>query len=207
MSTFPKFDPALWYSGFDGQLFAELLPAQLDYWFVSILGNKYFVTSEISIPESRILSFLQDYKFKFDRATWQYEKSHSFTQNPFLSPSPQAIALCQIGIQSLPQSLKTSSVKVFQKNLSSKSHAAYTFFIVTEDYQYLKIGFSKNPRSRLIELQASRPQNLLYLGCFGSSHERFVDICLKFEHLLVRKGWYRFSDEVQKYIDEVLSQK
>jgi len=208
MPTTPKFDPTFWYSGFDGQLFAELLPAQLNYWFVNILGGKYFVTSEISIPETKILPLFQSYKFKFDRATWQYEKSNSFTQNPFLisASSQQVIALCQLGIQSLPQSLKTSSIKVIQKNLHP-THSAYTFFIVTEDYQHVKIGFSRNPSSRLAELQVSRPQTLLYLGCFTSTYDRFEDFCLRFEHLLVRNGWYKFTNEIQKYVEKILSQK
>jgi hypothetical protein len=209
MPVIPKFDQAFWYSGFDGYLFAELLPAQSTYWFISILSGKYFVSSDISIPDRRVIPFLQSHKFRFLQATWQCEKFSSFSQNPFLAlaPPPQAIALCQAGIQPLPQSLQSSSIKVFKKNQHSKSTSAYIYFIVTEDCQYLKIGFSKNPSSRLAELQASRPQALIYMGSFTSNKQRFEDICQKFEHLLVRNGWFDFTPELQEYTEILLSQK
>lgn len=207
MSAIPKFDQAFWYSGFDGHLFAELLPAQSNYWFISILSGKYFVSSDISIPDRTVIPFLQSHKFRFVQATWQYEKSNSFSQNPFLAlaPPPQAIAICQTGIQPLPQSLQSSSIKIFKKNQYSKSNSAYTYFVLTEDYQYLKIGFSKNPSSRFAELKASRPQILIYLGSFTSNKERFEDICQKFEHLLVRNGWFNFTPELQEYTEILLS--
>ena len=209
MSNSPKFDQSFWYSGFDGQFFAELIPAQLNYWFISILGGKYFVTSNISIPDRQILSFLQKYKFKFHQATWQYEKFDSFSQNPFLvlASSQQAIALGQLGIHTLPQSVQTSSIQVFESKQPFETPSAYTYFIVTEDYFYLKIGFSKNPSSRLAELQSSRPQALIYLGSFKSTNQRFKDIRMSFEHSLVRNGWYHFTPELRKGVEDLLSQK
>ncbi len=205
----PKFDRDFCYSGFDQRLFAELLPAQLGYWFITILGNRYLVTSDISIPDNRILLFLQTHKFKFDLATWQYEKSRAYTSNPFVAHTPPsiAIALSQSGVPALPQSLQSSSIKIFTQNQSLKPQTAYIYFIATEDYQYLKIGFSKNPTSRLSELQASRPQRLLYLGSFSSTSERFENICSKFEHLLVRNGWYNFTPKLQENVNNLLSQK
>ncbi len=209
MQNIPKFDQAFCYSGFDGNLFAELLPAQLNYWFVNILGGNYFAASEISISELKILFFLSSHKFKFHEATWQQEKSSSFIQNPFLaSTSPlNAMELSQSGIPNLPQNLKSTSIKVFKKQQTSKSHSAYTFFVVTADYQFLKIGFSKNPSSRLAELESTWPQALLYLGSFASSNERFEELCHKFEHLLVRNNWYKFTSELEIYVENLMSHK
>jgi hypothetical protein len=206
--TAPKFDRRFWYSGFDGRYFAELLPARLNYWFINILGHKYFVSSDIAIIETKILPYFQTYKFNFDRATWQYQQSAPFSQNPFLAltaPQP-AIALCQAQNQSLPQAQSSSSIKVFESQPLPKSRA-YTYFIVTEDYQYLKIGFSKNPSSRLSELQATRPQALSYLGSFVSDSERYKNICQRFEHLFIRNGWYNFSTELRDYVANLLSYK
>jgi len=209
MQNIPKFDQNFWYSGFDGHLFAELLPSQLNYWFISIISGKYFVTSDVAISENRVIPFLQSHKFRYLQATWQYEKSNSFTRNPFLSSaSPQqAIALCQAGKQLLPQSLQSSSIKVIEKNQNIKTTSAYIYFIASEDYNYLKIGFSKNPSSRLAELQASQPQALVYLGSGSANRERFEDLMRKFEHLLVRSGWFSFTPELQKHIENFLSHK
>lgn len=206
MQNIPKFNHSFWYSGFDGQYFAELLPAQFpQFWFIEILGEQYFVTSEIAIDHRHILSFLITHKFKFDRATWQQERTIPFAQNPFLISAPinQAIAISQSGTQSLPQTLTSSSVKIFA-TLQPKTLSAYIYFIVTEDYQYLKIGFSKNPSSRFSELQTSHPQTLIYLGSLSSDRDKFMDICEKFSYLLIRKGWFSFSSELREYVEGII---
>ncbi|AFY75027.1 T5orf172 domain-containing protein [Synechococcus sp. PCC 7502] len=211
MSKTPKFNQSFWYSGFDGQLFAELLPAQPNYWFINILGGKYLVASDVSTIELQVLPFLQSYKFKFQQATWLYEITSPFSKNPFLTLAPpqQAIALCQSGNQPLVQSLQSTSIKIFDHKPTQKleSTKAYIYFIVTEDYQYLKIGFSKNPSSRLAELQSSRPQTLIYIGSLTSTHDAFRAICQRFEHLLVRNGWYNYHHELQNAVTDLLSHK
>jgi len=210
MVTNFRFDRSYWYSGFDGNFLAELMPSQPNYWFITVMGGKYLASSEAAYPETKILAVLQQYQFKFEQATWEQQKTEPFTQNPFLAklPAYKAIAICQSGSFNLPQTPRSNQVKVFTPEpVSNKFKTGYIYFIATEDYQYLKIGFSQNPASRFTEIQMAHPQTLIMLGSVSSSLERSQAIQKQFSHLLVRSGWFSYTSELQAHIELLLAKK
>ncbi len=206
MTTNFRFDRFYWYSGFDGNFLAELMPAQPNYWFIVVMGKKYLATSESAYAEVKILATLQEYRFKFDQAIWEQQKTEPFTKNPFLAklPADQAIAICQSGNFSLPQDPRLNQVQILGTNLNQVK-TGYIYFITTEDYQYLKIGFSQNPSSRFTEIQVSHPQPLVMLGSVSGNSERSQELHKKFSHLLIRSGWFMYTSELQEYVKLIFS--
>lgn len=178
------------------------MPAARNYWYIAILGKDHLVATNQPIPHSEILNFLGSRRFKLPQAMWQQHSSPLFRQNPFLymgSPS-EAIATSQNQISSTPD-----FISIYDQRKTIPPVKGYTFFIVTLDYQFIKIGFSKNPSSRFTEIQASRPDQLIYLGSFTCLRDRFEYICRKFENQHIRKGWYHLTPELNSFIETCLS--
>lgn len=67
----------------------------------------------------------------------------------------------------------------------------------------VKIGFSKNPPSRIRDLQLSNPHNLFLIHLIeNASKKDEQDIHKKFRHLRIRGEWFYFDEEMLTYFAE-----
>ena len=73
------------------------------------------------------------------------------------------------------------------------------YLIVSVDHGFCKIGYSKNPEKRLLEIQTGNPYRLSLLSVIEGDvsterelHKRFVD-------LRVGGEWFLLSDEIKKF--------
>jgi hypothetical protein len=203
MSTEFNFDESCWYSGCDDTYLAELLPAHPGYWFVVLLGRGYLATSAQPFPQKNIINFLTRHGFSFDRAIWDSVASDRFTQNPFLSKisARKAIASCQTGKHRLPQ--RPVIIELGQKFAAKPKprRSSQVFFILTSDREFLYIGTGVDPHSSLQKLQTTYPQTLCLIGCIPDRRKLSQTIRQQFSHLNTQGTWFRYSQELQTYID------
>lgn len=183
------------------------MPALGDYWYIAMLGKNRLIAAELPIANLEIFNFLASHKFKIAQATWQYQPTPPFSKNPFLSlESPSiAIAASQTPSNQLLLDPTNNPIKIFGQSQTPPQAKGYIFFIVTRDYQFLKIGYSQNPHSRYKEIQASRPDQLIYLGSRSSESSQFEYICTKFADQHIRNGWYHLDAELQNTMENYLS--
>lgn len=72
----------------------------------------------------------------------------------------------------------------------------YVYLIHNLDSNVLKIGFSKNPKSRLSQLRISTHENLELLYFFRGSESKESELHKKFKNLRLRSEWFSYSDEI-----------
>lgn len=76
--------------------------------------------------------------------------------------------------------------------------SGYIYLAKNTKTNNLKIGFSKNPKNRVSQLNLSSDVKIVYLGSF----EGFIDdekiLHKKYKSLNLNSEWFKFSDEILK---------
>lgn len=75
------------------------------------------------------------------------------------------------------------------------------YLIITEDKQYVKIGFTKDPiNKRLYSIQAGCPIKLLVLETFQGTmqEEKYLHFVCRNYH--IRREWFRYSEDLLKLV-------
>mgnify|MGYP003402269466 CR=1 FL=1 len=67
------------------------------------------------------------------------------------------------------------------------------YFIVTEDYQYMKIGFSKDPARRLRGLQTGCPYRLRILFTIPGSKELEAHLHTVYHNYRINGEWFQIE--------------
>lgn len=79
----------------------------------------------------------------------------------------------------------------------------YVYFIYCDSDESIKIGFSKNPKTRLKSLQTANPSSLILLKYVPGNMEDEWKIQDKFKHLLVNGEWYKATRELTSFIQDL----
>src|SRR5262249_6220084 len=76
----------------------------------------------------------------------------------------------------------------------------FVYFVETKDKQYIKIGFSVRPMTRLSELGTLRPSGfaLSLIGCIPGSPETERWLHHKFAHLRDNGEWFSAKEELRQ---------
>jgi hypothetical protein len=64
----------------------------------------------------------------------------------------------------------------------------------------VKIGFSKNPKTRLHDMQVGNPRELYLLACKRGTRQTEFEIHVKCRHLRIRGEWFRLGDPLNSII-------
>lgn len=75
-------------------------------------------------------------------------------------------------------------------------------YFIQQD-KYIKIGYTKNIKTRLSDLQVSSPVKLNVLGLMDGTFEDEAEMHKKFRHLSVNGEWFRYTDELVEFIDSL----
>lgn len=82
---------------------------------------------------------------------------------------------------------------------------AYIYFIGADDYDYIKIGYSKNPWSRVKELQTSTTNQLRILATVVTTDMSEIDVANLFRSNRSKGEWYTKTDEISRTINYINS--
>ena len=77
-----------------------------------------------------------------------------------------------------------------------------TFIYFISSQNQIKIGYSNNPIKRLKNMQVGNPNELVLLLFYEGSIYEEQELHTKFSEYHVRGEWFRYSREIQNYIDE-----
>ena len=69
-----------------------------------------------------------------------------------------------------------------------------------KDGEHIKIGFSKNPDKRFIDIQVSSPRKLKLLGIIKGGRGLEQMIHSKFNHLRVQGEWFKSAPEILNFM-------
>src|SRR5262249_53012683 len=80
--------------------------------------------------------------------------------------------------------------------------AGFIYFIATVDRQFVKIGWSISPRSRLPDLQTACPYELILLGRHAGTQQDETALHCQFAARRVRRNgeWFHLAPELTEYI-------
>jgi hypothetical protein len=76
------------------------------------------------------------------------------------------------------------------------------YLIVNQSNTYCKIGYSKHPDKRLLELQTSNPEKLTLLRSYEGFKALEKHIHFRYKHLNVKNEWFKYSTELLKDLDK-----
>jgi len=76
------------------------------------------------------------------------------------------------------------------------------YFIELLGSEVIKIGFSRDPESRLRQMQTSNPHELRMLKVISGGYEKEAEIHEKFSKNRVRGEWFKASKKLRKYIED-----
>ncbi len=76
----------------------------------------------------------------------------------------------------------------------------YVYFIVEEDRPRIKVGYSKDVHSRLINLQTSHSSKLVLLGYFKGSVRDEKLLHREFAKFRIHGEWFNFSLEIKEFL-------
>jgi hypothetical protein len=79
------------------------------------------------------------------------------------------------------------------------------YVIVNNSNTCCKIGYSKNPNKRLIELQTGNPEKLSLLRTYNGFIALEKHIYLRYKHLKIHNEWFIYSNNLLKDLDENFS--
>ncbi len=197
---------AFWYSGFDGELMAELIPAKMG-WYVVLLGNGLFATTDRCYLDRGVMTLLNNGGFKTDRGVWTNHTTEAYSQNPFLREGAidQNLKLANLGQPTLPVDPLEYPLIVFTPKRPEINVPNLLCFVVTQDHQFIRWGKSRNPARFLAQLQAQSPQPLHLLGTVKHK-DQSKDWNKIFQEYKSLGNWYYFRGSLAKTIEQLLSQ-
>jgi predicted GIY-YIG superfamily endonuclease len=75
----------------------------------------------------------------------------------------------------------------------------YVYLIQSVDNGLYKIGISKNPKRRLLELQTGNGEKLKIVHLFESEHPTTLETALhnRYSHISKRGEWFNFDLEIE----------
>lgn len=76
------------------------------------------------------------------------------------------------------------------------------YFIQDCETENIKIGFAKEPKNRLTNLQTATSNNLNLLAEMNGDRIKEQEIHKLFSSDLVRGEWFKFSNKLKRFIDE-----
>ena len=79
----------------------------------------------------------------------------------------------------------------------------YVYF-ATFDHETVKIGFTQDVQTRLLQMQVSSPVNAILIDAYPGTpaDERRVHYLLREHH--IKREWFAFNDEVDDFIADLL---
>ena len=77
------------------------------------------------------------------------------------------------------------------------------YFFITEDYKYLKVGYSKNPQKRLQKLQTGSPLLLKILKVIPGSYESEAFFHQLLSPSKVHGEWFTLDEHSLEIINAV----
>jgi hypothetical protein len=81
----------------------------------------------------------------------------------------------------------------------------YVYFFVNEDYGFCKIGYSKNPLSRIESLQSGCPFSLRILGFVEGDRVVERNFHKRFWANRSRGEWFRYEGELKKFCKDTFN--
>lgn len=84
-------------------------------------------------------------------------------------------------------------------NGSKGAFTGYVYFVRCGDF--IKIGFSSNPRERLNSIRAAMPLEVEFLLAFACKAKAEGNLHRKFAHLRHRNEWFRAGADLLAYIE------
>jgi hypothetical protein len=90
-----------------------------------------------------------------------------------------------------------------QRRSANVPSGGYVYFIRGGDA--IKIGFSKEPPSRLPDLQVANPEKLDLIGAVRGTRKDERELHQMFCHLEIRGEWFRAELELIEYINSALA--
>lgn len=79
------------------------------------------------------------------------------------------------------------------------------YFVLTDDFKYVKIGKTNNIKRRMSELKTSSFNNLILIGLTNKMPEKFYHN--KFNSDKIKKGgqeWFIYSERMENYLKNEL---
>ncbi len=198
-------DRALWYSGWDGELMAELIPATYG-WFVVVLGQGLFATTDQCYASAGVLPLLTDAGFKLERAVWSSRASCTYGSNPFLSKAPlhHCLKLASLAAPSLPVNHEDYPLRYFSQRRQQASRGTFLCFVITQDQQFVQWGKNRYPDRYLSQLQTQSPHSLILLGSLKYDGQD-KEIESKFSHYRKQGKWFYYAPELAHYLRQMLT--
>lgn len=105
--------------------------------------------------------------------------------------------------KALPPPMVIGDLEVWDRHRVDAQEIGFVYFIQTSGSKRIKIGYSKNPKSRLGDLQCSCPDELVVLALLRSHRDDESDLHARFEKYWVRGEWFEPGPELLSYIAEV----
>ena len=73
--------------------------------------------------------------------------------------------------------------------------------------EFVKIGFSDNPRSRIAAIQTSNPYPVDVLAIVPGNYEFEAELHQRFTHLRYKNEWFRDTESIRQVIDDLVSKQ
>lgn len=83
----------------------------------------------------------------------------------------------------------------------------YVYLIAEEDLEYIKIGYSVEPKKRLNSLQGSNPRNVYLLYTIYSKDMSVLEkeLHIQFKHLHKKNEWFKYDYSIIERFEELLT--
>ncbi|MFQ3680402.1 MAG: hypothetical protein SNJ60_07850 [Pseudanabaenaceae cyanobacterium] len=198
-----RFPAQQWHSGWDGQRFAEVMPALPSGWFVTVLGQGRAAIWRRPLPEDWVTSCCQTAGFDIERATWRSHPTPGFGENPFavLGPLPQALLLAQRATPGLPMAPEDNApVWVGTERGTVGRPPSQIYVLQAPSANLLKLGVSRDPHASWRATQKTSPHELVLWGTFPGTNRTLRRLAADFADLTLGNGWFRGDRPLWDYL-------
>ncbi|HAN46751.1 MAG TPA: hypothetical protein DCQ32_09410 [Cyanobacteria bacterium UBA8156] len=198
-----RFPPQQWHSGWDGQRFAEVVPALPYGWLVTVLGQGRAAIWMRPLPEDWVLSQCEKAGFVVAQATWRSHPAPSFVENPFAvkGPLPQALTLAQRGPPGLPvDPADNVPVWVGTERTTVRRPPSQVYVLQAASVNLLKLGIARDPTAAWQAAQQTSPHELCLWGAFPGTARTLRRLTADFADLALGNGWFRGDRPLLDYL-------
>src|SRR6266481_301165 len=137
-------------------------------------------------------------RFRDGFGKWRGTSAQYFRDNADDREKAEQLAKAQSRNEKAKKYVGTPGNSPFRKHLNQLSGLIYFF----RSGELIKIGWSKEPASRLRELSTGNP-NLELVATMEGNRKSETELHRRFSHLRHKGEWFRFDDEIKDFIKAI----
>jgi hypothetical protein len=107
-----------------------------------------------------------------------------------------------LGYSPSPQDSVARCLAIVKMLRSKRKNMGYIYFIASEDGR-VKIGYSKNPKARLANMQTGSSSQLKIIALSPANQVEERKLHQQFDEYRVHREWFRFEGALREFIEKL----